>query len=126
MGGVGCDNMTIILICFLHGATYAELADRCSQPASLHTGSSHMENRSYLGEEFVSKDAAYPEMAGMGFHEDQLFDKELAPAHNQNFDLRGGVSPGRIKMAEFSHQSTDAAQAQCHNSGHKHQQSCTV
>lgn len=29
MGGVGCDNMTVILVCFLHGATYAELAERC-------------------------------------------------------------------------------------------------
>jgi hypothetical protein len=33
MGGVGCDNMTVILTCFLHGTTYAELADRCGQVA---------------------------------------------------------------------------------------------
>lgn len=31
MGGVGCDNMTVILTCFLHGASYAELAERCSK-----------------------------------------------------------------------------------------------
>ena len=30
MGGVGCDNMTIILVCFLHGGTYANLAEHCS------------------------------------------------------------------------------------------------
>lgn len=31
MGGVGCDNMTVILTCFLHGNTYTHLTERCSQ-----------------------------------------------------------------------------------------------
>ncbi|XP_064637013.1 probable protein phosphatase 2C T23F11.1 [Lineus longissimus] len=30
MGGLGCDNMTVVLVCFLHGGTYEELAVRCS------------------------------------------------------------------------------------------------
>ena len=29
MGGVGCDNMTVILACFLHGKTYTHLSERC-------------------------------------------------------------------------------------------------
>jgi hypothetical protein len=30
MGGLGCDNMTVILICFLHdGQTYEKLAEKC-------------------------------------------------------------------------------------------------
>ena len=29
MGGLGCDNMTVILVCFLHEEGYKELARRC-------------------------------------------------------------------------------------------------
>ncbi|CAH1776587.1 unnamed protein product [Owenia fusiformis] len=32
MGGLGCDNMTVVLVCFLHGGTYEQLAERCSRP----------------------------------------------------------------------------------------------
>lgn len=32
MGGLGCDNMTVVLVCFLHGGTYEELAERCARP----------------------------------------------------------------------------------------------
>ncbi|KJE94976.1 protein phosphatase 2c [Capsaspora owczarzaki ATCC 30864] len=31
-GGVGCDNMTVLIIGILNGGTYAELAERCSKP----------------------------------------------------------------------------------------------
>lgn len=30
MGGLGCDNMTVVLVCFLHGKSYEELSARCS------------------------------------------------------------------------------------------------
>lgn len=33
MGGLGCDNMTVVLVCFLHGSTYADLARKCARPA---------------------------------------------------------------------------------------------
>ncbi|RDD41057.1 putative protein phosphatase 2C T23F11.1 [Trichoplax sp. H2] len=29
MGGLGCDNMTVIIVCFLNGGTYEALAARC-------------------------------------------------------------------------------------------------
>lgn len=32
MGGLGCDNMTVVLVCLLNGAPYAELARRCARP----------------------------------------------------------------------------------------------
>ena len=32
MGGLGCDNMTVVLVCMLQGASYADLAERCAQP----------------------------------------------------------------------------------------------
>lgn len=31
MGGLGCDNMTVVIICFLHGQPYMHLQTRCSQ-----------------------------------------------------------------------------------------------
>ncbi|BFZ15105.1 hypothetical protein BsWGS_18143 [Bradybaena similaris] len=32
-GGLGCDNMTVILVCFLHGGTYDDLARKCARPS---------------------------------------------------------------------------------------------
>ncbi|CAF0799821.1 unnamed protein product [Brachionus calyciflorus] len=29
MGGLGCDNMTVVIVCFLHGGTYEKLAEKC-------------------------------------------------------------------------------------------------
>lgn len=34
MGGVGCDNMTIILVCFLHNAPYSQLCEKCCSSSS--------------------------------------------------------------------------------------------
>ena len=31
MGGLGCDNMTVVLVCFLHDQPYQVLVDRCAQ-----------------------------------------------------------------------------------------------
>ncbi|KAL3880960.1 hypothetical protein ACJMK2_033162 [Sinanodonta woodiana] len=46
MGGLGCDNMTVVIVCFLHGGTYEDLIRRCSQHGSMgpvpHLG--HMGN----------------------------------------------------------------------------------
>lgn len=41
MGGLGCDNMTVILVCFLNGQSYDKLAERCA--ISTHT----IRSRSY-------------------------------------------------------------------------------
>jgi len=30
MGGLGCDNMTVVLVCFINGEPYEKLADRCA------------------------------------------------------------------------------------------------
>ncbi|CAF0822886.1 unnamed protein product, partial [Brachionus calyciflorus] len=29
MGGLGCDNMTVVIVCFLNGEPYEKLAERC-------------------------------------------------------------------------------------------------
>ena len=33
MGGLGCDNMTVIIVCLLQGGTYSDLASRCAESA---------------------------------------------------------------------------------------------
>ncbi|KAK2563508.1 putative protein phosphatase 2C T23F11.1 [Acropora cervicornis] len=33
MGGLGCDNMTVIIVCFLQGGNYQELSEKCSRPS---------------------------------------------------------------------------------------------
>ena len=33
MGGLGCDNMTVCIVCLLHGKPYEDLIRRCSQPS---------------------------------------------------------------------------------------------
>lgn len=35
MGGLGCDNMTVVIIAFLHGKPYAELCAKCASPKSV-------------------------------------------------------------------------------------------
>uniref|UniRef100_A0A1A9WC98 protein-serine/threonine phosphatase n=1 Tax=Glossina brevipalpis TaxID=37001 RepID=A0A1A9WC98_9MUSC len=34
MGGLGGDNMTVVLVCFLHNKPYSELVARCASPAA--------------------------------------------------------------------------------------------
>ncbi len=44
MGGLGCDNMTVILVCFLHdGGSYEKLAEKC-QPSSASINSNTSNN----------------------------------------------------------------------------------
>ena len=31
--GTGCDNMTVVLVCFLHGKPYSHMLVQCSRPA---------------------------------------------------------------------------------------------
>lgn len=33
MGGLGCDNMTVIIVCLLQGETYEDLCQKCSRPS---------------------------------------------------------------------------------------------
>lgn len=35
--GTGCDNMTVILVCFLHGKLCSQLVMRCQEPPSIDT-----------------------------------------------------------------------------------------
>lgn len=34
MGGVGCDNMSVVLACFMHRESYGDLVYRCSRDPS--------------------------------------------------------------------------------------------
>ena len=35
MGGLGCDNMTVILVCLLNGGTYEDLARKCAKQGDI-------------------------------------------------------------------------------------------
>ncbi|XP_049836080.1 probable protein phosphatase 2C T23F11.1 isoform X1 [Schistocerca gregaria] len=35
MGGLGCDNMTVVIVCFLHEMPYSSLCDHCAKPVPL-------------------------------------------------------------------------------------------
>ena len=39
MGGVGCDNMTVIIVCLLQGQSYSELSRKCAYPSTSTIGS---------------------------------------------------------------------------------------
>ena len=41
MGGLGCDNMTVILICFINGKSYEELAAKCSRTVNAENSTSN-------------------------------------------------------------------------------------
>jgi hypothetical protein len=46
MGGLGCDNMTVILICFLNGKPYKELSAKCRRsPFNLNQKSSEVDDQ---------------------------------------------------------------------------------
>lgn len=32
MAGLGCDNMTVVIVCMLHDSTYTELGEKCKRP----------------------------------------------------------------------------------------------
>lgn len=38
MGGLGCDNMTVVLVCFLQGATWDDFAKKCSRASAFLGG----------------------------------------------------------------------------------------
>lgn len=43
MGGLGCDNMTVIIICLLQGGTYEQLSQKCARPSDAQNGAPNNE-----------------------------------------------------------------------------------
>ena len=43
MGGVGCDNMTVIIVCLLRGEDYSELSNKCARLLTSASGNSFRE-----------------------------------------------------------------------------------
>ncbi|ESO01979.1 hypothetical protein HELRODRAFT_155765 [Helobdella robusta] len=37
MGGLGCDNMTVMICCFIQHQTYKQLMTKCASPVAVHT-----------------------------------------------------------------------------------------
>jgi len=68
MGGLGCDNMTAILVCFLQEKSYEDLADRCSRIPKPLPGDSEISNDVNQG----STDENTNETEPNTFNEDQV------------------------------------------------------
>lgn len=124
MGGVGCDNMTVILVCFLHGRSYADLVERCSRPVS----STHRHSCcSRQAEDFHGSCPNYPkgEFSALGFGADGRGELDVYH-HETPLDLRGreglGYGGGLVSELEPSMGSGDAN----HSTTDQQHLSCTV
>ncbi|OWF39618.1 probable protein phosphatase 2C T23F11.1 [Mizuhopecten yessoensis] len=42
MGGLGCDNMTVVLVCFLFGQSYDDLIKKCAKPGARGASTAHL------------------------------------------------------------------------------------
>lgn len=51
MGGIGGDNMTVIIVCFLHGRPYEDLVNRCKEHV--------VEMNRKMGEMFIDHDSSF-------------------------------------------------------------------
>lgn len=80
MGGLGCDNMTVVLVCFLHGKTYEDLADRCLVPYGLKSNNSESHSSS------ISNSSSNHDVIQDAINEIEVkFDQEKESINNENF-----------------------------------------
>ena len=47
MGGLGCDNMTVVLICLLQGKPWANLVARCAQNTPKHNSAETIDSEEF-------------------------------------------------------------------------------
>ncbi len=74
MGGLGCDNMTVVLVCILNGESYEKLAERCKlAPLPL----SQTNSSSYINNYNNSNSTLSP------IQKDCIYDKEVDSAVNE-------------------------------------------
>jgi len=82
MGGLGCDNMTVILICFLHNQPYQKLVEECVMIMDIREKSRQkMENS--LSVENSDEDDDEMEDAG-NFNENQATNGDLERKNNED------------------------------------------
>ena len=90
MGGLGCDNMTVVLVCFLNGKPYKELCSKCSIPsiASVKNGQEDGgENRSSSSSEgYTSDEPSHDSPTSPSSTPDSLTDSAV---HVVDKDLKG-------------------------------------
>lgn len=48
MGGLGCDNMTVILVCILNGESYEKLAEKCKLAPLPLSQINNLNNSNYI------------------------------------------------------------------------------
>lgn len=67
MGGLGCDNMTVVLVCLLQGGTYEDLAAKCAQLPC--TSLSHSPTPEYQSEQLIGSDSVSCDLHNSEFAE---------------------------------------------------------
>ncbi len=117
MGGVGCDNMTVILVCFLHGRSYAELVERCSRPISSTHRHSCCNIHGRQGEHFHS---SCPNFPGADLSVQGEGKGELDAYNNEDSLGRRGLACGGGLVSEL-----EQSDGEGHSADHQ-QLSCIV
>ena len=114
MGGVGCDNMTVILTCFLHGGTYAELAEKCAR-VTVQGEEGFLSADSFLNTQHVPSTSQSKETVDTHHHhgEDPL-------------DLRSGVAKKGIMLGELHPPHIDSCNSSNTHRTNSLKESCTV
>lgn len=86
MGGVGCDNMTVIIVCLLQGEDYSELCNKCARASasSLTAGNNLVKERSVNMAQDVDDDEEWFDCT----------DEELPPVAN---DITGNSNNSNDK-----------------------------
>ena len=82
MGGLGCDNMTVVLVCILNGESYEKLAERCKLvplPLSQTSNSSYINNYNNN----INNNNSSSNSTLSPIPKDCIYDKEVESAVNE-------------------------------------------
>jgi len=87
LGGLGCDNMTAIIVCLLQGQSYDALSERCSIPVTrpLHENETSISNQS---------NDSCPTGGNIDDSESSSCSSDTASSSDVNMDQGGDISAG--------------------------------
>ena len=108
MGGLGCDNMTAIIACCLHGGSYSELARKCSEPVMERKWSHSKGDVSTSGKRLPNGDISEERTSGGSYlHRGALPGFKLNDTlRGANTDIDSEISDpdmtGNVRVAQFT------------------------
>ena len=97
MGGLGCDNMTVIVVCYVNGKTYEELAARCAATPR-HSISGKSSGRGAGSANGLNSEGASPSSScSSSSSPDTPDDDHLQRFINEEEESEGVVSKEKVK-----------------------------